>query len=57
MIRVAVAVLLIIGAVNGGSWIAGILAAVLLGTAYFRFCPSYAAFGFSSEKKPDAVVK
>lgn len=57
MIRAGVAVLLIIGAVRGGSWVAAIIAAVLLATAYFRFCPAYGVFDFSTNKEVTPVVK
>ena len=52
MIRAGVALLLLIGALRGNSWVAGLVAAVLLGTAYFRFCPAYAAMDFSTNKDP-----
>lgn len=57
MIRIGIAALLLIGAVRGGSWAAAVIAAVLLGTAYFRFCPAYAAFDFSTDKKPVPQLK
>ncbi|WP_295446799.1 DUF2892 domain-containing protein [uncultured Thiodictyon sp.] len=50
IIRAGVAVLLILGAIRGGSWVAGVIGAVLLATAYFRFCPAYAATDFSTNK-------
>ena len=53
LIRAVVGVLLVIGALRGGSWIAGLIGAAVLATAWFRFCPAYAAFNFSSDK--DAV--
>lgn len=51
LIRAIVGVLLIVGAFIGSSWIAGLIGAVVLGTAYFRFCPVYALFDFSSRKE------
>jgi hypothetical protein len=51
LIRVAVAILLIIGALLGGTWIAGLIGAILLGTAYFRFCPAYGLFGITTNKE------
>jgi hypothetical protein len=50
LIRAVVGTLLIVGAVLGGSWIAGLIGALAVGTAYFRFCPAYALFNFSSKK-------
>lgn len=50
MIRTGAGVLLIFGAVLGGSWIAGLIGAALLGTAYVRFCPAYGVLGFSTDK-------
>jgi hypothetical protein len=35
---------------QSGSWTAGIIGAVLIGTAELRFCPVYAALGFSSNR-------
>ena len=57
IIRAGVAVLLILGALRGGSWVAGVIGAVLLATAYFRFCPTYAATGFSTNKDDAPEVK
>jgi hypothetical protein len=51
LIRAVVAVLLIVGAVQGGGWIAGLIGAVLLATAYFRFCPAYGVFGYTTNKE------
>jgi len=45
-----VAVLLIIGALRGGSWVAGLIGVVLLATAYVRLCPAYAALRFCINK-------
>ena len=50
LIRGAVGILLILGAVFGLSWFAGLIGAVLLGTAYLRFCPAYAAFNVRTNK-------
>ncbi|WP_295391226.1 DUF2892 domain-containing protein [uncultured Thiodictyon sp.] len=41
LIRLLVGGALGIGAARGGSWIAGLIGAVLLVTAYLRFCPAY----------------
>ncbi len=50
LIRAALGTILMIGAFVGSSWIAGLIGAVLLGTAYLRFCPVYTFFNFSSNK-------
>jgi len=55
--RLGVAILLIIGAVRGGSWLSAVIGAVLIATAYFRFCPAYAAFDFSTNKSANPEVK
>jgi hypothetical protein len=57
VIRGIVGFLLILGALRGGSWIAGVIGAVLLGTAYLRFCPTYAALKFSTNKDEAADAK
>ncbi|WP_295449977.1 DUF2892 domain-containing protein [uncultured Thiodictyon sp.] len=43
IIRLAVAVLLLIGFYRGGfhNWVIALIALVLLATAYFGFCPAY----------------
>lgn len=51
LVRGIVGFLLIVGAVRGGSWFAGIIGVVVLGTAYLRFCPAYAALRFNTNKK------
>ncbi|MEY6432892.1 DUF2892 domain-containing protein [Thioalkalicoccus limnaeus] len=53
MIRLIVGGLLILVAFLGSSWVAlaALIGAVLIGTAYFRFCPSYTLFDFSSNKE------
>jgi hypothetical protein len=48
IIRAIIGALLIIGTLRGGNWIAGLIGAILLGTAYFRFCPAYTIFDFST---------
>ncbi|MGB5831775.1 MAG: DUF2892 domain-containing protein [Thiohalocapsa sp.] len=53
LIRAIVGALLIVGAFIGSSWVAGLIGAALVGTAYFRFCPVYALFDFSSNKDED----
>lgn len=40
-IRAIIAVFLLWGVYNGGSWIVGLIALALLASAYFRFCPVY----------------
>jgi hypothetical protein len=50
LIRVAVGILLIIGAVRGDNWLSGLIGAVVIGTAYLRFCPAYTLFNFSTNK-------
>jgi len=57
LIRAVVGVVLIIGAFRGNSWVAGVLGAVVLGTAYLRFCPAYTLFDFSSNKDIAPVSK
>jgi hypothetical protein len=57
LIRAIVGALVIVGAFFEGSWIAGLIGAVLLGTAYLRFCPVYALFDFSSNKNAASVGK
>ena len=57
MIRIGVAVLLLIGAMRGGSWVAAIIGAGLIATAYFRFCPAYGLFDFSTNKDETPLVK
>ncbi len=57
MIRIGVAVLLLIGAMRGGSWVVAIIGAALIATAYFRFCPAYGLFDFSTNKDVPPVVK
>jgi hypothetical protein len=37
--------------------VAGLIGAVLLATAWFRFCPAYALFDFSSDKDVAPVGK
>jgi hypothetical protein len=53
IIRAVVGALLIVGVVNGGSWVLRLVGAVLIGTAYLRYCPAYGAFDFSTDK--DAI--
>lgn len=50
LIRAIAGAVLLVGAFIGGNWVAGLIGAVLLGTAYLRFCPAYALFAFSSCK-------
>ena len=57
LIRAIVGALLIIGAFNGGGWLAALIGAVLLGTAYIRFCPAYSVVGFSTVKDEAPAAK
>ncbi|MGB5834730.1 MAG: DUF2892 domain-containing protein [Thiohalocapsa sp.] len=57
LIRAALGVLLIASVFFGSSWVVGLIGAVLLGTAWFRFCPAYALFDFSSDKAVPPVAK
>ncbi|NEX22713.1 DUF2892 domain-containing protein [Thiorhodococcus mannitoliphagus] len=57
MIRAALGVLLIASVFFGGGWVGGLIGAVLLGTAGFRFCPAYALFDFSTDKTAAPVGK
>lgn len=50
VVRAVLGVLLIGAAAVNGSWVGALIGAVLLGTAYLRFCPAYRAFGYSSIK-------
>ena len=50
IIRAVLGVLLIIGAARSSSWAGGLIGAVLLATAYLRFCPTYSSFGYSTVK-------
>jgi hypothetical protein len=57
MIRAAVGALLIASLYFGASWVAALIGVLLLGTAWFRFCPAYALFDFSTEKTVAPVGK
>ncbi len=57
LIRAALGAVLIASVFFGGPWVGGLLGAVLLGTAWFRFCPAYALFDFSSDKAVAPVGK
>jgi hypothetical protein len=52
LIRTIVGALLLVVAILGNIWVtlAALIGAVLLGTAYLRFCPSYTLFDFSTNK-------
>lgn len=56
LIRAIVGALLLIVAFLGNIWVtlAALIGAVLLGTAYLRFCPSYTLVDFSSNKEQRA---
>ncbi|MBK1642923.1 hypothetical protein CKO12_13805 [Chromatium okenii] len=51
IIRAVLGVLLILSVFSGSSWVVGVIGAVLLTTAYFRFCLAYTLFDFSSNKE------
>jgi hypothetical protein len=57
LVRGIVGVLLLVIAFLGNLWVAlaVLIGAVLLGTAYFRFCPAYTIFNFSSNKYASLV--
>ena len=57
LIRAALGAILIASVFFGTGWVAGLIGAVLLGTAWFRFCPAYALFDFSSDKDVAPVGK
>jgi hypothetical protein len=57
LVRAALGVLLIAGVFFGVHWVAGVVAAVLLATAWFGFCPAYALFDFSTDKPVAPVAK
>jgi hypothetical protein len=57
LIRAIVGVLLILGAFRGGSWVVGVIGAVLVGTAYLRFCPAYKALDFTTDKGENPAAK
>jgi hypothetical protein len=57
IIRAVLGVLLIIGAARSSSWVGGLIGAVLLGTAYLRFCPFYSTFDYSTLKDEGSVNK
>ncbi|NEV64419.1 YgaP family membrane protein [Thiorhodococcus minor] len=57
LIRAIAGAVLIVSTFLGSHWVGGLIGAVLLGTAYLRFCPAYALFDFSSNKEADPVAK
>jgi hypothetical protein len=57
VIRAVLGVLLIVGAARSSSWLGGLIGAVLLGTAYLRFCPAYSVFGYSTTKDQGSAIK
>ncbi len=57
LIRTVVGALMIIAAFLGGGWVAALIGAIVLTTAYFRFCPMYALFDFRSNKTTAAEIK
>ena len=57
VIRAILGVLLILGAARSSSWLGGLIGAVLLGTAYLRFCPAYSLFGYNTVKDEDSANK
>lgn len=52
MIRGIIGALLIISVFRGGSLIVGAIGAILLVTAYLRYCPTYALFNISTNQDP-----
>lgn len=57
LVRATLGVLLIASVFFGGTWVAGLIGAVLLGTAWIRFCPAYALFDFSTDKPAAPIAK
>jgi len=57
LIRAIVGTVLIVSTFVGSHWVIGLIGAVLLVTAYLRFCPAYAVFDFSTSKGVDPVTK
>lgn len=57
LIRAIVGALLIIGAFNGGGWLVAVIGAVVIGTAYVRFCPAYSVLGLSTVKAEVPTAK
>jgi hypothetical protein len=57
LIRAIVGALLIVSTFLGSHWVVGLVGAVLLVTAFFRFCPAYALFDFSTTKGVGPVAK
>jgi hypothetical protein len=57
VIRAILGVLLIVGAARSSSWVGGLIGAVLLATAYLRFCPAYSAFALSTVKDEAPAAK
>jgi hypothetical protein len=57
LIRAILGVVLVASVFFGGHWVGGLIGAVLLGTAWFRFCPAYELFYFSSDKSAAPVGK
>lgn len=57
LVRAALGVVLLVSVFFGSHWIGGLIGAVLLATAWFRFCPAYALFDFSTEKTVPPEVK
>jgi hypothetical protein len=57
LIRAIVGALLIVSTLLGTHWLVGLVGAVLLVTAYYRFCPAYALFDFSTTKGVGPLAK
>lgn len=57
LIRAIVGAVLVASVLLGSHWVIGLIGAVLLGTAYFSFCPVYGLFDFSSDKGAAPVAK
>jgi hypothetical protein len=50
VIRAILGALLIVSTARSNGWVGGLIGAVLLATAYLRFCPTYRALDFSTLK-------
>jgi hypothetical protein len=59
LVRAVVGALLLLVAFLGNLWVAVavLIGVMLLGTAYFQFCPAYTIFDFSSNKDASLASK
>jgi hypothetical protein len=55
--RIIVGILLIIGTINGGHWIAALIGLGLIASAWFRFCPAYTLAGLNTAKDDAPAAK